>query len=651
MTLNCYPDVDNLLFDMPLKQVLSLPCDILALNAELSVEVLNLSFRPAKRLSKGAILTLHQLLALSPEDLYEMPGIGRNSVEEIVQQLCQFFSKVKKTGASHSVIVGCQVNSTGAANKHVWMPFTFRDDWDVFSNGDTAPTLPVTLLALSSELTEALSIAQCEQITELLDWTWERAQQELGENAAEEISDALITFVQIVRNNRDAGMLSPSLSSENRQKTLEARWTHCLLGGCGFQKRTRTLLAAAEIMTMGQLLCVLDPLCSALCFDFPAFEDIWNRLVALGLRQGDALSVWDHLVKPERCEIRLEAVAAEIHRALSEKQWKVLDLRYGLQLNAKDDVGERLRHTLEEISRLSYITRERARQIELAALKKLEVPGPTSWHSLAATLCTFMDLAGGVMSVKDAARVLTAHIPAIGIHPEALCDLLFEISDEFIPIHRHSIYCRSSFPASDYPLVINRTAKMVKSSIVALSTEEMSRHVHDLLTTEDHPVEFAVVAACIRADGRFTADLQRKDLNFHLVQILRQIGYPTHFTEIAAKLNASGWRPNLTTEKSVATRLAGERDLFVYVAAGTYGLAEWGSEDKRVFDRGKNGQIKDIIEEFLTERDAPAHISEIVAFVLSRKRCQDFSVLQRLSNDDRFHAFERGKYGLRKWVM
>lgn len=278
-----------------------------------------------------------------------------------------------------------------------------------------------------------------------------------------------------------------------------------------------------------------------------------------------------------------------------------------------------------------------------------------------------------MLSVTNAAQKLTTHVPAGNVDSVGLCHLLFEISiapdksgnnaivvpssghlslelSEVVSIQRGSVYCRTSFPKSTYPVVIDSAVKIVKKSLTALSPDELIQQVHDKLMAGGHMVDISMVAACLRADGRFSSDFGRRDLNFHLVQILRQIGHPAHFTDITAKMNGSGWRHNPTSEKSVGTRLAGERDLFVYVGIGTYGLAEWGSEDKRVFERSKKGHIRDIIKEFLTERDEPADTSEIIAFVLSRKRCQEFSVLQRLSNDDMFHAFGRGRYGLKKWM-
>jgi len=64
-----------------------------------------------------------------------------------------------------------------------------------------------------------------------------------------------------------------------------------------------------------------------------------------------------------------EMLRDQVHTALdalSERERQVLELRFGL-LDGKD-------HTLEEVSNYFNVTRERIRQIEAKALRKLRHP-------------------------------------------------------------------------------------------------------------------------------------------------------------------------------------------------------------------------------------------------------------------------------------
>ena len=65
----------------------------------------------------------------------------------------------------------------------------------------------------------------------------------------------------------------------------------------------------------------------------------------------------------------LEALKEKVYEALatlSEREQKVLKMRFGIDMNAE--------HTLEEVGRVFNVTRERIRQIEAKALKKLRNP-------------------------------------------------------------------------------------------------------------------------------------------------------------------------------------------------------------------------------------------------------------------------------------
>jgi hypothetical protein len=164
------------------------------------------------------------------------------------------------------------------------------------------------------------------------------------------------------------------------------------------------------------------------------------------------------------------------------------------------------------------------------------------------------------------------------------------------------------------------------------------------------------VRACLRADGSFLDEERRtqelyRNLNSVIVDALRHLGRPAHFTEVAATLNELGLRRTPVSSHSVHGRLVGARDLFVYTGPGTYALAEWGMDDRREYDRSPDILIGDLCEQFLEEWGEPAARSEIVAYVLSRKRCREFSIVQRLFYDERFCEFTKGSYGLRKWVF
>jgi len=89
---------------------------------------------------------------------------------------------------------------------------------------------------------------------------------------------------------------------------------------------------------------------------------------------GDDASQLGDFIEDEDALEPLDAASREMLReqvqsaltALSDRERQVLELRFGL-LDGKD-------HTLEEVSRYFDVTRERIRQIEAKALRKLRHP-------------------------------------------------------------------------------------------------------------------------------------------------------------------------------------------------------------------------------------------------------------------------------------
>ncbi|NLM21007.1 MAG: sigma-70 family RNA polymerase sigma factor, partial [Peptococcaceae bacterium] len=70
-------------------------------------------------------------------------------------------------------------------------------------------------------------------------------------------------------------------------------------------------------------------------------------------------------------EVSLQMELAKQMEALSERERKVLELRFGLYQGR--------RHTLEEVGNYFGVTRERIRQIESKALRKLRRPNHSKY--------------------------------------------------------------------------------------------------------------------------------------------------------------------------------------------------------------------------------------------------------------------------------
>jgi hypothetical protein len=385
--------------------------------------------------------------------------------------------------------------------------------------------------------------------------------------------------------------------------------------------------------------------------------------VVLGLREGEAYAVWKELNAGSLCDFTLDAEVCGLKSTLPARDWEALALRYrlgdsdGLTAPAGNGEGEedeedenRGKRTLEEVAGAVGLTRERIRQIESKALSRLSKLPAGGLGSLSQTLVQLIRRGGGVTSVKHAGEMLTHAVPAGRLDPEQIALLLMEATDDLIAVHRGAVYGLATIAPAEYCRVIERARSIWRSTRVRLNEDDLVDRTLNGGGGGGDDWDERFVRACIRADGRFADARAGRDLNFLLLETLRATGRPAHYSEIADRLNASGWRTRPTAPKSVHGRLASVHHLFVYVDRGTYGLTEWGLEDKRVFDRCRNALIGDIIEDYLVWRDTPAGATEIVAHVLACKRCHDYSVRMSLSRDARFCVFARGRYGLKRWV-
>ena len=120
-------------------------------------------------------------------------------------------------------------------------------------------------------------------------------------------------------------------------------------------------LAARLNVPIGKVQLLLEAARPATSLESPIGEDGETHLGDL-LPDAGAQS-------PEESAMRNQ-MAAEVERAmapLTDREKEVMRLRYGL--------GTDREHTLEEIGRRLFITRERARQIEAKALAKMRASG------------------------------------------------------------------------------------------------------------------------------------------------------------------------------------------------------------------------------------------------------------------------------------
>ena len=413
---------------------------------------------------------------------------------------------------------------------------------------------------------------------------------------------------------------------------------------------------------------VLRP-ASKLFWSVPAFLTAWRELDENAGDENFALQQRRALVQNlvqngnGASEFTWDALRDQCRALCGEREWEVLVARCGLD---GEIAGEPQTHTLQEIAVLQKVSRERVRQLEGAVQRKIrQSTGPLP--AMRETLLWLVERAGGVICTEHAVVELEAFFPRGQMPVEPLLKLLFQVAHEFQPVARvllprlHNAFTPTNSAIfalkrrDDFKPVIEMAQRLWSRRDTPLRSEDWVPQIAAALRAELFFFSPQWIGACLRADGRFdparfAVVAPRLTLEKALVETLQRLGAPTHFTELTARLNEFGIWTHEAKTRSVHGRLGAHPELFVCVGKGTYGLAAWGLEAQRV-TRDLSVFIGDAAEEFLEARGEAASEDEIVAYVMQRKKCRDFSVRQRLFYDPRFHRFAPHRYGLKKWVF
>ena len=640
--------------------------------SNLPVALLCLSARPSNAFTNSRIATMGQLLMHTLSSLLALPNMGRGSVGEVLARLHCF--STAKVGEQRTAAQSCANDFYRRVGLDMLEPLPLQHEWQLFSGGTVCPNAhPLSSITLPDQHYQRLFDCGIASVPDLLELTWKGLDERVGTDAAEEILSAIVPLAAEFGHQRPANYLGTDaaiknaviMNAETRRKAatiLAKRWQDVRVAEIDFVfPETLRALRRANIETISDLLGALDPLHPELYLDMDAFTDVWEQFCLLGLVEGDFLAERERRSERTRTTTSLDNVLTAWREFMKPSAWSILNARYGLEKGkgtseyAGDEEAPKLEPTLGELAAEIGVTQEGARQILIATIKRLKASQHDYLIAFANTLQLYTMSAGGVISLRDASRLLVDQVNPGNIQPEGFCRLVFDASDLFVSVKRNAVYALASKPAGQYDRIIRQAHAIYKGSRGTLEMDALAEAVTAALfpPTGDQEADsklpaLCFIQACLNADSGLE-DLGILPAETLLVRLLRQLGSPRHFTEITARLNETGWRRKAASVDYIHGRLVYGRDLFVHVSRGTYGLAEWGLEDQRTDRTG--AQIPDLIIEFLEQRGVPVPREEIAAYVLSQKKCRDYSVMHRLFYDDRFREFEKHTYGLAKWVF
>ena len=334
----------------------------------------------------------------------------------------------------------------------------------------------------------------------------------------------------------------------------------------------------------------------------------------------------------------------------------ILD-RYGLW----DGTGE----TLQEIGNRMRLTRERIRQIEARGLNRLRtiLGAPVITGFVRTKLERRLDFQAaetfGVLSEGEVLAVLgddcTVEEARLAVALLAdLCDMKHRLlSESFIQVEE-GVYATSRSWADAY----DRALALVKQALEASATPLSGEGLVEAVACAASPPETQDVSGLVRRllslsptlarlpgghiflAGR-TRTAGRSETADRTEAALSALGRPAHVTELVEKLAEMFPEGGGLGEGYVRNALAADRQRFVLVRKGTYGLTAWGLK--------KSPHVKDKLVELLSGQQEPLPYWYLRDQTLNTCNCKKAFVRMSLNlNTKLFKRFEGDRYGLRE---
>ena len=343
-------------------------------------------------------------------------------------------------------------------------------------------------------------------------------------------------------------------------------------------------------------------------------------------------------------ETTLDEMVEQWLSPLRDRERRVLEWRYGLSERPL---------TLEEVGRRLNVTRERARQIQRRALDRLaNSQRRCPIQVLTAHLLQAFRTAGGLMTDIEVGQAITEAVSVQRVNAEWVGRLWLATCECVKYLKREAVWGLVDAPLHLVSDVNQRLVGLLEHALAPLTGDELLAEFKRTQFYKRHRSQLpdGFLRACLRTnqaieitDGECRLVKWARKRTPVIIQVLREIGEPTHYTTIAERINALLPPELQTTPHNVHAELGRRTDLFVRVGRGIFGLKEWGLPD--------DGSLANAAYRVLTEAGRPLHIEVIADQVLETWRVERSSVRAAVFNDDRFYRAAPATFGLIEWEI
>lgn len=344
-------------------------------------------------------------------------------------------------------------------------------------------------------------------------------------------------------------------------------------------------------------------------------------------------------------KMSLVQLMEEMLLVLSPKEKEVMIKRFSL------DSKPRL--TLEKIGQKFAVTRERVRQIEKIALTKLRrTVLNTKLQSINELANTFIKQSGGIALES---KILAEILNTIGSENQidgSIIRLSLNVNPSLVKAEKnnqlHAYWRAKDMATKDIQKIIEAGIQKLQESGDVVAFEQLAEQIKNKLVEEGRSYELATIISALEVDKRLKKTREGFGLNTwrHINPrsirdkayiVLKKIGQPLHFVDIANKIIESGFDKKVVTVQAVHNELI-RYEQFVLVGRGLYALKEWGY---------KKGTVSEIIEGLLKKK-SPLTKQEIISGVLKQRQVKKGTISLNLQKNNEFVRVGRAVYALAK---
>lgn len=346
--------------------------------------------------------------------------------------------------------------------------------------------------------------------------------------------------------------------------------------------------------------------------------------------------------KNPQTDFNLEEVVNELLMVLSEKERAVITKRFSLD--------NKPRQTLESIGKNFSVTRERIRQIEATALKKLQRNAANSRiRKVGQTIASIIDQHGGICEEK---QIITETLVQIYGPKSPVNGQIIRLALSITPN-----IMRSDSPKSFHRFWYDkRVTTMPEVKKIAKAAHQNIKKREDVIGTSElvekvakhmklGPDAYERILSIIESDIRFKKlgenewglqewrHINPKSIHDKALIIMRKIRKPMHFIQIANAISDEAFDNRPVTVQAVHNDLIRYTD-FVLVGRGMYALREWGYDP---------GTVADVIASILKEH-GPLTKKEIVKRVQDQRDVKVGTISLNLQKEKAFMRVGRAVY-------